>query len=432
MDMKHAYLAATAAVGCIAVASTSLAQTQEAGLQIEAGLGYSDNITRVETDEIDETLASLGVIFDKVRDQGRLTYSAIGDLEYVSYLDDTYDDDLYGRVDLAAAYAFVPETFSWVMQDSWGQIRRNYFDRPTPANQENVNYFSTGPDFRLNFGQRTFLDTGARYAIATYEQSPRDYSSLGGWATLGRKLGEQSDVGLRAAGYWIEYDDPRFGADYDIQEFALTYNAAGARTRLSAQAGYTVLNYRDDTSDGPLFRISIDREVASASRLTLRLGQEYTDPARQFQNGGVAPEGPDSGIPDNTLGVGDPYRSRYADLRFSTAKPRTVFSVGVRYNQQDYQTRIDLDRDTLSLYAEVRRRVTERFEMHAGARLEREEFDNSAIDDDRLRFLAGVSLDLTARTYLTFDWDYYDGDSNSPTRNYTENRVWLRAGYRVR
>jgi hypothetical protein len=432
MDMKHGYRVATAALGCLAMAAAAGAQTREAGIQVEAGLGYSDNITRVDRNEVDETLATAGVAFDKVRDEGRLTWSAIGDVEYVSYLDDTYDDDFYGRADLAAAYAFVPETFSWVAQDSWGQIRRNYLERPTPANQENVNYFSTGPELRLRFGQRTFLDTGARYALATYEETGRDYSSLGGWANFGRQLGEQSDIGLRAAGYWIEYDDPGFGADYDIQEFALNYNAVGARTRLSAQAGYTVLNYRDDTSDGPLFRISVDREVASASRLTLRLGQEYTDPARRFQNGGVAPEGPGSGIPDNTLGVGDPFRNRYADLRWTTAKPRTVFAAGLRYSQEDYQNRTDLDRDTITLYADVLRRITERFEVRAGARLEREEFDNGSFDDDRLRLLAGVSLDLTARTYLTFDWDYFDGDSNSPTRNYTENRVWLRAGYRVR
>jgi hypothetical protein len=432
MYMKHGFLAATAAAGGLALAMNATAQAQEAGIQIEAGLGYSDNITRVERGEIDETLALVGVAFDKVRDEGRLTWSAIGDVEYVSYLDNTYDDDFYGRADLAAAYAFVPETFSWVVQDSWGQIRQNYLERPTPANQENVNYFSTGPDLRLRFGQRTFLDTGARYALASYDRTSRDYSSLGGWATLGRQLGEQSDIGLRAAGYWIEYDNPGFGADYDIQEFVLTYNATGARTRLAAQAGYTVLNYRDDTSDGPLFRISVDRDVGAASRLTLRLGQEYTDPARRFQNGGVAPEGPGSGIPDNTLGVGDPFRNRYADLRWSTGKARTVFSVGMRYSQEDYQTRSDLDRDTTSIYADVLRRVTERFQVRFGARLESEKFDNSSFDDDRLRLVAGVSLDLTARTYLTFDWEYFDGDSNSQTRNYTENRVWLRAGYRVR
>ena len=70
--------------------------------------------------------------------------------------------------------------------------------------------------------------------------------------------------------------------------------------------------------------------------------------------------------------------------------------------------------------------------MRLGARLEQEKYDNGSFDDDRIGIRAGATLDLTARTYLTLDWEYFDGDSNSQARDYTENRLWLRAGYRVR
>ena len=418
---------------CGAAATVSCqALGQQAGLSVEAGLGYSDNIGRDDDDKTDQTLASLGVTADLSRREGRLTGSMVGDLYYVNYLDNAYDDDIYGRADVYGAYAFVPDTFSWVVQDSFGQVRRNPLGRPNPGNQENVNYFSTGPDLTLRLGERGFLNLAGRYSLATYEESPSDYDSLSTWATLGRRLSEQSDIGVKAAGYWIEFDDQSFADDYDISEVSLVYNVAGSRTQISAEAGYTTLNYQDETNDGPLFRVSLRREVGAASSVTLRLGQEYTDPGRRFQNGGRPPGGPGSGIPNDTLNVGDPFQNRYAEFAWATDLSRTRLSVGVRYSDHEYQTRSDLDRQRWSIYGDWLRRVTERFSLRMRAVMEHEEYDDGSLDDDRLRFSAGVSWDVTPKTYLTFDWDYFKGDGNSVLRDYTENRLWLVAGHRFR
>ena len=38
----------------------------------------------------------------------------------------------------------------------------------TPSNLENVNYFTTGPDFSLRLGAVNFISMSARYARAQY------------------------------------------------------------------------------------------------------------------------------------------------------------------------------------------------------------------------------------------------------------------------
>ena len=83
---------------CLGAAATGHAQTSGLAFGLSAGMGHSDNITRVPEDEIDESFATAGFQLN-ANQQGRLSYSALGDLSYVDYLDDTFDSEVVGGFD---------------------------------------------------------------------------------------------------------------------------------------------------------------------------------------------------------------------------------------------------------------------------------------------------------------------------------------------
>ena len=72
------------------------AANADVAYEVATGVGHSDNISRVESGEIDETLASAGLKLDWRERTRRIEGDAFVDLTYVEYLDDTYDGEVLG------------------------------------------------------------------------------------------------------------------------------------------------------------------------------------------------------------------------------------------------------------------------------------------------------------------------------------------------
>ena len=404
----------------------------EVAASIDAGVGYSDNITRTSGEQIDETLGTLGVLIRAERPEGRLVGLFNADLEYISYLDDTYDDDVYGRVDLNGDYWLVQDTFSWALEDSWGQIRRDPFEVPNPGNTENTNYFATGPDFIFRFGQRTNQTLTGRWADTSYEETARDFQRLGGGLALSRAISERTTIGLHGYASRVEFDDPLYGSDYDAQEYYGRIATEGARTRVEFDAGYTEVHDQGESSGNPLFRLSVTRDISPKSALTLEAGTEVSDSGQLFQGIGDNGGAPGFGNPSDVIGIGDPFERRYFGLRWSTDGQRGRFGLGANYRQELYETQTQFDRDVTEFYADYSRGLTEALRLSLGARYEMEEYDDGSYDEDRLRLAAGLAWDVSGKVFVSADYEFYQSDSSSPLQDYDENRLWVRVGYRAR
>lgn len=404
----------------------------EVTASVEAGVGFSDNITRTSGTKVDETLGTLGLVMAAEREEGRLTGAFNADLQYISYLDDTYDDDVYGRVDLNGNYWLIQDVFSWALEDAWGQVRRDPFAVPNPDNVENSNYFATGPDFIFRFGPRTNMTVTGRWSDTAYEESPQDFSRLGGGLGLSRSISEHTSIGLYGYASRVEFDDPLYGSDYDAQEYYGRFATAGARTQIELDAGYTEIHDQGVSSGNPLFRLTVARDVSPRTKLSLKTGTEFSDSGQLFQGIGDNGGRPGFGNPSDVIGTGEPFERRYFGLGWSTEGQRGRFGLGLNYRQEIYESTTALDRDVTEIRADYSRGLSESTSLSLGARYEMEEYDDGSLDDDRLWFDLGLAWDVSPKAYIGFDYEYYTGDSNSPTREYDENRVWLRVGYRAR
>jgi hypothetical protein len=426
--MKILLAVAVAMALALAASSPSAAANVEASAEI--GIGYSDNITRLQADEVDETLGSLGLRINALREEGRLTGTLNGDMEFVSYFDDTFDDDVYGRMDLRGRYEFVPDRLAWVLQDSWGQIRSDPFAAPSPLNVENTNWLSTGPEITFYLGSRTRLGLNGRWGAMTYDKSPRDYTSLSGGLELSRQVSERASVALVGNAARIEFDSAGVGNDYDRQETFLRLATEGARTKISVEAGYTAVSDRLKDINDTLLRVTVVRETGPTSRLTLRAGQEFADDGLAFAEFGGPPD--DVGGSASALGSGDPFKSRYIGLDWTAGRDRTTFVIGAQVRSETYKTLSGLDRDLWDLHVSLSRRLAESLTLDLGVRWEQEQTDDRLLDDDRLQLGLGLVWDASRRVFSRFDVERYSSSSDNVLRDYDETRIWLRVGYRAR
>ncbi|MGQ0384056.1 MAG: hypothetical protein ACT4UP_05140 [Gammaproteobacteria bacterium] len=406
------------------------AAAQETHFSISVGATYSDNVGRTGAGEEDEVMPEAGMQFS-IQRTGRLTTDVAMDLQYRTYSDDAFDDELLGGVDGSLVYDFVPGRFSWSVQDNFGQ---SFIDRQaveTPDNRQNLNYFTTGPRITLPLGARTELTLSGTWSQIAYEESNFDNERLGGQLSLSRSLSDTSSLSVNASTQSVEFDEVPPNTDYDLHSAFLAWEASGARTTLSLQGGITRLRNFGDNTDGPLADLALTRKIGARSTLTLNAGTRLFDTADAFRHdrglGGIGLGNED------VVASQDPFQQDYLTVNWSIEGARTSLQLGADWRSEDRETVTALDRKHVGAHAGVSRRIGPRLTASLNADYRDEAFDTNDVDFDE--WSAGVGLDwsLSSAIGIALRAAHHEGsgDTSAGTglRDFAENRYTLRLTY---
>lgn len=408
-----------------------VAQTQAANLNYEVNLGggHSDNILRTPTNERGEDIASAGLQFSFDQQSNKLQADVIGDFAYYDYRDDTFDSEVIGNLSGGAVFTLVPEHFQWMASDNFGQVLTDPFAPATPANSENINYFTTGPDVSFDLGSVTRLRLGGRYTDTRYEESPLDSHGASVQLGLARLLSGASSVSLNVRALQESYDEDALNGDYKQNDAFVSYEAQGARTNLSVDLGYSELD-RDASPDkegGLLLRLDVARRISGYSVITLDAGEEFSSSGSAFAAaqsfGGV-----DLNATPGRQTV-QPFTNKYGTLGWSFNRNRTTFSLDGSYSERSYDHDPTLDQTFKIFTLQVSRELSQRTSLGIAATRTNAQFEQTAADYDETTASLSFSWRLTQRVTLRVSYDYFDRSSDSPLSEYTENRYWLTIGY---
>src|SRR4026208_134844 len=134
--MRQQNIVAALTCSVLAFAAAPLL-AQDYGFAINAGVGYSDNVTRSVFEQESASAGIVGIELSAFKDTGRLNYEGYGDLSYIRYFNtDVADDDVVGNMDLRASYDIVPDRFGWSFTDSYTQLRENFLIPASPNNRQ--------------------------------------------------------------------------------------------------------------------------------------------------------------------------------------------------------------------------------------------------------------------------------------------------------
>ncbi len=270
------WLAAVAAICAVTRAAHA-----EVEYSFDAGVGRSDNITRVADDEVEETIGMLGLQLSWLEETRRLNANLLGDIAYLEYMDGTYDSEVTGNFVGSMLLHAIPERLDWVIEDNFGQARRDPLAPVTPDNREDVNVFSTGPDFVMGLGVPN-LDAriSARYMNVAYEDSEFDNDGFSGLLSVERTMSSNAVLSAHAGTSQIRpKNEAVAGSEYDVFEYYLGYGLEAARTSFSIDAGITELERDGSTEDGFLLRLDILRQLSDRASSTSALVASTATPA---------------------------------------------------------------------------------------------------------------------------------------------------------
>jgi hypothetical protein len=393
------------------------------------GAGYSDNVNRVSENEVDTNFATAGLRFSFDELTAKLRADVVGDLAYYDYMNDAFKSELIGNVYADSSFALIPDRILWSASDQFGQLPIDPFLPATPDNRENINYFSTGPDFMVGLGSQMRLRLGARYSVIDYETDPLDSTVTGGQLALIRAISGRSSISLNASVQKFEYKVAALNADFDQTEMYLRYTGEGARTNLKIDAGYSQLD-RDalDTNEsGALLRLDASRRISASSILSLIGGRQFSTAAGSFAS--------DQGSASLGLGAApgrqnaDPFTLDQLALTWDFERSLTGLALTTSWAKRSYDGNPVLDQSTTTITARLRRDLSASTSLQFSASQTGVRYNPPAVDYDEST--AGLSFSWVLSRNLTFDARYNLSHRSSDVASggYTENRLWLTIGY---
>jgi hypothetical protein len=404
-----------------AFASTALAFAatplfaQDYGIAINAGVGYSDNVTRSVFEKESASAGIVGVEVSARKDTGRLQYEGYGDVSYIRYFGtEVADDDVVGNMDLRGSYEFVPDRFGWSVTDSYTQLRENFLIPASPTNRQGFNQFITGPNLRLPFGGDYEFRGDARYSRSDYEQSSEfDAQRYSANLELRRMLGQRSSLGVRASRERFSYgqlEDTAFDTEFDRSEYALRFETVRARTDMSLEAGVTAVEGDTLDESGPLARLEIRRRISPALTLAFDGARDFAttgERPRQFRPDDVSQPDDDTNIPS-----AEPFTQTRAALNLIYNQTRTEWLIGAAYVREQYEEPTSLDRKLFEYRAAITRTLSPRLQIGASGAIGKDKLE--ILDYDVLDSNYGINLRWRATNGLSLVLigEYFDRDGS--------------------
>jgi hypothetical protein len=394
---------------------------------VEAGVGESDNIRRTPNNEVSETIGTVGLDFSILQNTRRVQADVSADLAYNDYLHNTYDGEVIGNFEGNVDLRIVPEHFDWIFSDNFGQVASDVFAPVTPDNRENVNYFTTGPDFTAHFSSQTGMRLSAQYSKVNYESSPLDSNRYSGSAALFHDLSAASSLSANVQSEKIDFSDAPAGSNYDKQELYGRYDLKGGRTQAGIDLGYNRLNPSTGSDhNGWLARVDLARRASASSTFTATLGHEFSDAGNSFrQQQGFAT------ALDTQTGAQtpNPFTSEYVTLGWDFNRERTGFGIGLGFYDESYVDQKTLDDTRTMANAHFSRALGPALQLQVTGSYSKYDFKNTAGDYNELDASILLTWRLGRRLWLTFQYEHFDRNGDVGAGEFTENREWIRLRY---
>jgi hypothetical protein len=413
-----------AALACGAPVPASAAAP---GYEIQLGIIESDNIERLPTGGTDETIGVEELGFNWHEKRPWLDADIDADLGHLDYFPRTFADQFIGNFLGQVKLNLAPDLLSWGFSDNFGQAPLQPLAPITPANQENINFFSTGPTLTLPLGQTSQLDVSGQYDRVNYQVSPLDSTILSGGVGVQHQISPATTISLDARDDSVRFANDELNPDYTRQEAFARFDTKGSRTELDLDLGYSRLRLPGANDSIPLVRVDVTRRVSANSTIGVELGHDYSDGADSFRL--VQSVGGANLNTQPIVAAAAPFVGTYGTFLWNFKYARTVLNFGASYFQDRYQTDPTLDNERTVIDALAARQITPTMQLALTEYLVHWHFDTA----EENATTTDTALQLTWRlgTHLSVFVSYYlaKGSSNVPGFSYTENRVWLSIGY---
>ncbi len=321
-------------LGLLSVVLPEVSMAANVGYGLSYSATHSDNITLANTNPTPDWLSSTQAqVAWQDNDTPTVAARLYSQLRFDEYARHTYDRQTYFLLNSAATWLVTP-AFSWTGEDYYGQVPINPFVSNTPNNLENVNVFTTGPNWAVQMDPLNTLELGARYSNF-YSDTGANGSNQG--AAFAGWLFKFSPITVLSLNYHAQhstYTQVAGNAGYDRQDLFFRAITRRPYAALVTDLGNTWLNQTGaQRLSGVYGRLLASRQLTEANTFSLSAQSTLTDTTEQVLSaGGVGL------VNTGTIATTDVYRQDQLDVIFSHLRSYGLDSLHFYSYRMNYYT----------------------------------------------------------------------------------------------
>lgn len=431
---------------CLAVASVVPGNSNAFDVDYEVGVAaqHSDNIARRDQDEVSDTVVAPRLWFSAEQAGSRVRLAAQGNVEYRTYADDTFDDQLRGRFNGRLDWSLIPQRLDFVVQDSLSLLPVNQFAAFTPANEQQVNVLVAGPTLYARFSPVTRGQLDVRFIDSYAEETPEfDSQRYSGALRVLHDLGPSANVGLNAEVLDVDFDLPD-ASDYRRHDGYVSFNADRPRLDVEMDLGYSKLELEQGPIAGPRFeesyplgRLTLNWTASARSVFGITVRHQLSDAADYLINTRDLDFGLDRRTREfndfrATDSIVEPnvFRERLVRGRYSYNGTRLDLRVAPFERRMSYVEGFVEDQERSGVIADLDFRLKPLTTLSVYGANSRREYQVSGREDEDWIAGVGVSHRFTRKWTGRVDLEHRTRESTEFGRSYDENAVMVSLSYR--
>jgi hypothetical protein len=395
---------------------------------VSAGVVWSDNIAPDSGVQRSGEYSQVGVTYRQQEQTARLKANIDLNVVEQHYFDNEYSDGFLGGVDADAKLALVPERLSWVLRENYGQTRRSVFNANTPANRQNFNYLTTGPDGVLPVSADVDLTGSATYSRATFEQTALNSNRYNAQLGVAEHLNPGSVISLNANSEHLEYSGSNL--TYDRESVFGRYDTRGPRSAVTLDLGASHISYQGTAKTGLLLDLTAQRQISEYSTLRLNVNSGFSDSANTFRGDQAA-----NGVkldPGTVVATSDAFHRDSANGSWNFIRNRTRLALYAAYNRERYETLVGFDRSVIRVGLQVSRQIMTKLRFTIDGNILQEKYDSSGFRSRQGNGSAEFQWDFSRTLAMTLGGSHVARTVTEGATGYGENRAYLFISYSPR
>lgn len=408
--------AANAAAAGGAAAETHV---QPPTLVLRVGGGHSDNLLRTSSARRSGSYNMIGANFGLTRTRPRMNALLNGDLERRNYSVAGVDSEVYGTLDGSVELQAVPDRFSWLIGDNYGQARRDPFRIDSPVNRQHVNIASTGPRLNLPLGRRSALRVTSTVARRSYQQtSVFDGDTTASELEFLRAISDRADFGLTGSEHRAKYKSlPTRNSKID--DLYVSYSSRLASGSASLAVGTSRAELGGTTHSKPYLNLRWENDLGARSHLTLSASTRYIDAGSAFALATQA--NVDVQRLQDVFATADVYQRSVGGLAYTMSFVRTSVQLGMSALKNRYETDMSLDNRRRQVSFAISHELAVGFDGGITAYRAKRKFSTSAQQDTDESQQLWIKKRFAGRVSLQFSYEHDLRDSTAPGNGFREN-----------
>ena len=412
----------------IIILACSQVKAVDVGFGLDFILAKHDNVNLDLIPAGDEWVSTITGTIEVIENSSNLISNLNASVSVLNYKNDPSQDTTESDLILNTLWIVTPSRFEWLVSDVYTQILLDPLQSDTQSNRENINIFTTGPNFYWRLNSQHNINLEARFQNTYLDSTDDDSDRISTALAWVYRVNSSLSTSLNAEFGMLDYKNNTL-SDYTNNDLFVRVAYQRGRNIFAAEAGITSFDFETlDDIKGNRYLLSLRNQRTINSDIYLEFSHDISDEATEISSD--AQSALSGSTPPTSVGT-DIFTQDNINIRYNKITNRFDFLAEVEGIKLDYVTQDELDIHSFRVSIQPTINFSQTASLNLEAMQIKTIYVNSSPDREDVDaiYILRYNNSLTKNLRWSLSVETEQRKSTVSTNDYEDNRILATLSY---